>query len=139
MKILTIATACLLDKEGRLLTVRKRGTQYFMLPGGKTEPGERPLETVVRELAEEIGLTLGESDLHPLGQFEAPAANEPDHWVKADVFVGQVNRGSGILAQAEIDTLLWIAPHAPQDALLAPLLRERILPALSQWLGGATG
>ena len=45
---------------GALLTVRKRGTSRFMLPGGKLEPGETPVACAVREAAEEIGLTFVE-------------------------------------------------------------------------------
>lgn len=41
MTVFRIAAACLLDAQGRLLLVRKRGTRAFMLPGGKHEPGNR--------------------------------------------------------------------------------------------------
>ena len=37
---------------GEVLTVRKRGTTGFMLPGGKPEPGETAEETARREAAE---------------------------------------------------------------------------------------
>lgn len=137
MKILTIATACLVDETGRLLTVRKRGTLHFMLPGGKAEPGETPRATVLREVAEELGLVLEGEHLELLGLFEARAANEPDHWVRADVFVVPVTRAireGQIRAQAEIEALQWIDPLAPPDGPLAPLLRDRILPVLSKRL-----
>ncbi|MCY7264598.1 NUDIX domain-containing protein, partial [Pseudomonas protegens] len=49
---LNIAIACLIDERGRLLVVRKRSTRFFMLPGGKAEPGETPLQTLKRELHE---------------------------------------------------------------------------------------
>lgn len=78
---LTIAIACLFDEQGRVLVVRKRGTRFFMLPGGKAERGERPLDTLRRELHEELDLQLAEADFQPLGHFQAPAANEPGHQV----------------------------------------------------------
>ncbi|WP_206079956.1 NUDIX domain-containing protein [Propioniciclava coleopterorum] len=46
------------NPAGDLLLVRKRGTRAFMLPGGKVEPGETHAEAAVREVREEIGLTL---------------------------------------------------------------------------------
>ncbi|BDH55285.1 hypothetical protein [Tsukamurella sp. PLM1] len=44
MDVLTVAAVCFRDQTGRVLTVRKRGTDAFMLPGGKLEPG-RPRST----------------------------------------------------------------------------------------------
>ena len=35
-----IVAAVIVDEAGRLLLVRKRGTQAFMQPGGKIAPGE---------------------------------------------------------------------------------------------------
>ena len=52
MNTLTISAACLIDEAGRLLLVRKRNTQAFMLPGGKAEPGEDAISALSRELAE---------------------------------------------------------------------------------------
>lgn len=130
--ILRIATACLLDEAGRLLVVRKRGTGIYMLPGGKIEETESPMQALLRELHEELGLSVEHSELEPLGHFGSRAANEPDHWVEADVFIG---RACGqVRAQAEIEAVEWLALQQSQHIVLAPLLREVVLPALCQWL-----
>lgn len=78
MTTLTISAACLFDDAGRLLLVRKRNTLGFMLPGGKAEPGEDAITALIRELKEELNLSLPVQALQPLGQFRAAAANEPD-------------------------------------------------------------
>lgn len=127
-KLLKIATACLLDSDGRLLIVRKRGTRMFMLPGGKIEHGEAPLDALKRELLEELGLELESSSLHPLGHFRSRAANEPGHWVEADIFLGEALSAVG--AQAEIEALTWLDLNAQHRCELAPLLREQVIPAL---------
>ena len=129
---LRIATACLLDEAGRVLTVRKRGTQAFMLPGGKIEAGETPQQAVERELLEELGLRIDPSLLDSLGHFQSRAANEPDHWVEADVYFTRLE--SAVKAQAEIDALKWLDLNAERQEHLAPLLREQVLPALRQRL-----
>lgn len=126
--MLNIATACLFDGNGRMLVVRKRGSQIFMLPGGKTEPNETPLQSLCRELEEEIGLRIERTRLQPLGHFQARAANEPGHWVSADVFLG--NLDVEVTPQAEIEALDWVELHQPPRIPLAPLLREQIIPAL---------
>lgn len=130
--VLKISTACLFNEHGRILVVRKRDTRFFMLPGGKPEPGEIPIQTLKRELHEELGLLMEDSQLQPLGHFQARAANEPDHWVEADVFVGRLTMEAN--AQGEIEELGWLDLHAHQLDHLAPLLREQVLPALRQRL-----
>ena len=57
MTTLIISAACLLDDAGRLLLVRKRNTQAFMLPGGKAGPGEDAIAALTRELKEGLNLS----------------------------------------------------------------------------------
>lgn len=55
--------ALVLREDGRLLAVSRRGRPDDLgLPGGKIDPGEVPDEAVVRELAEETGVTLHEPE-----------------------------------------------------------------------------
>jgi 8-oxo-dGTP pyrophosphatase MutT (NUDIX family) len=128
-----IAAACLLDDAGRLLLVRKRGTQAFMLPGGKHEPGETSVEALLRELGEELDLHLPTSALTPLGHFQANAANEPDMRVDAQVFIAALPHA--VQPAAELEELAWLDTSADYPANLAPLLREQVLPALLAHLG----
>lgn len=57
-----------------------------MLPGGKHEPGEKALAALLRELREKLELRLPADARQPLGQYQAPAANEADTWRQADLF-----------------------------------------------------
>lgn len=61
-----VAVVLLPDDEGRaclLLTKRARGLRnhggQWALPGGRMDPAETAEQTALRELAEEVGLTLG--------------------------------------------------------------------------------
>ena len=128
MTTLTISAACLFDEAGRLLLVRKRNTQGFMLPGGKAEPGEDALTALTRELQEELNLSLPAHALQPLDQFRAEAANEPDTWIDASVF--QARLPHPVSAAAELEELRWLARADVPPATLAPLLREHVLPLL---------
>lgn len=129
MTTLDIAAACLIDADNRLLLVRKRNTRAFMLPGGKREPGESAHEALRRELQEELELSLPADALSPLGSFRAAAANEPDTWVEAQVFVARLEQP--VAPAAELEELAWLAPGQPLPDTLAPLLREQVLPALA--------
>jgi 8-oxo-dGTP diphosphatase len=68
-----------------------------------------------------------------LGKFSAPAANEPDHIVEAEVFHIRVRHDPVI--QSEIEEAVWVSPAEAETMHLAPLTRDCILP-LSLTLSG---
>lgn len=127
MKVIEIVAGVIRDSGGRVLTVRKRGTSAFMLPGGKRNAGEADLEALSRELAEELGCDLVEAK--HLGTYDAPAANEPETRVYGAIYLADV--AGGLVAQAEIEELLWVEPKAPPAVPLAPLLERQVLPRLA--------
>ncbi len=54
------ANLCFIVKEGRVLLIRKKrglGAGKINGPGGKLEPGETALDSAIREVREEIGVT----------------------------------------------------------------------------------
>lgn len=126
---IAVSAVVLRNEAGEVLTVRKRGTQRFMFPGGKPEPGETTAQTAIRETHEELGIDLDPAQLEHLGDFETDAANEPGHTVVASVFA---HPGvAGAVASGEIEELAWVAPDADRDDL-APLLRDAVFPALRE-------
>jgi 8-oxo-dGTP pyrophosphatase MutT (NUDIX family) len=126
-----VAAVVLRDADGRVLVVRKRGTSRFMLPGGKIEPGEAPAEAAIRELREEVGAELAPELLVLLGDWIAPAANEPGELVHGHVF--EHPWVAGLSARAEIAEVEWLHPDAMSMRLdLAPLLVTCVLPRLSR-------
>ena len=126
------ASVCVLS-DGSLLAVRKRGTFRFMLPGGKLEPGETPVDCAVREAAEEIGLLLVAGDLVELGDWTSPAANEPEALVRSTVFLAPPGQPDP-RPLGEIEELRWLPLDADGDEV-APLLVQHVLPALVARLG----
>ncbi|WP_349976217.1 NUDIX domain-containing protein [Pseudomonas sp. WHRI 8519] len=124
--VIRIAAALLIDPLGRTLLVRKRGTQAFMQPGGKIDAGETPLQALVRELQEELGVRIDPAQAIPMGRFSAPAANEPGYEVQAELF--RVDSAEAVVPAAEIEEVLWLAADQESMPELAPLTRDLILP-----------
>jgi len=127
MLIETVA-AVIRDAQGRMLLVRKQGSEIFIQPGGKREPGEVSLATLARELREELGVELQTGSAVRLGCFEDIAVHEAGARVRAEVFAVEV-RGEPC-AGAEIAGLAWVDPCAPGALRIAPLSRNQLLPAI---------
>ncbi|NNA57093.1 NUDIX hydrolase [Pseudomonas koreensis] len=124
--LIHIAAALLLNAKGQTLLVRKRGTTAFMQPGGKIEAHELPVHALARELEEELGLQIDPAQASFLGQFSAPAANEPGCVVQAEIF--QLTIDADVTPAAEIEEVLWVDPAIDPAVVLAPLTRDLILP-----------
>jgi len=69
MKIVTVASVALIDQDKKILLAKrpegKAMEGLWEFPGGKMEAGERPEETLKRELKEELGIVLCEACLLP--------------------------------------------------------------------------
>lgn len=128
---LIVAAVGFRDAADRILTVRKRGTSSFMLPSGKSEPGEGSGAAALREVHEELGVTVAWEDLTLLGSWTGAAANELDTLVDATVYLSTVVITP--VASAEIVELRWVDPTAKSkpEFPLAPLLIDFVFPALA--------
>lgn len=125
---IVVSAVVVRDSQGRVLTVRKRGTSRFMLPGGKLEPGESAGTAAAREFSEELAVSISVADLTPLGIFSTMAANESDTSLVATVFEHPMIAVAG--PAAEIEELRWVDPAAPGATSLAPLLADHVFPRL---------
>jgi 8-oxo-dGTP diphosphatase len=123
-----IASALLLNADKDLLVVRKKNSNFYMLPGGKVEGNESYKQTLLRELQEELNLELKESDFKYLGQHETGAANEQNTIVQGNIFILQNALVSLPKAHAELAEVRFISKITYQKFQLAHLLKEFALP-----------
>lgn len=78
MKQPVIDTVALILVRGRkLLLVRPKGKNVYYMPGGKREKGETDIETLKRELHEELGIGILDSSARFAGEFVAQAHGAP--------------------------------------------------------------
>ncbi|MCE7079305.1 NUDIX domain-containing protein [Streptomyces sp. ST2-7A] len=122
----TVAWVCV--EEGRILGTRSRGRTLFYIPGGKREAGENDLETLVREVREEVGVELVPDTVEPAGVYEAEADG---HGVGAVVRMAcYTARHRGVpRAGGEIEELAWLRyadrdRTAPVDRVVFDDLRD---------------
>lgn len=129
--VIKVTGVVLRRANGDVLTVRKRGTEMFMFPGGKPEPGESAVDTAVREVAEELGLALTPEDLELVGEWHTVAANEPGHALHSHVYASRVALTETPVPASEIVELRWQRVDGVEDVEdLAPLSRWHAIPAL---------
>jgi 8-oxo-dGTP diphosphatase len=117
----------LLIRDGRVLLCRKkRGTKLLILPGGKREAGESPLECLARELHEELGdVTAVLPELVDVYMYEAAGAKGKT--VRIELYSAEL--AGKPHAHSEIGELVWFGAKDDR-ALLAPSLAELIIPDL---------
>ncbi|MGP4112667.1 NUDIX hydrolase [Streptomyces sp. 4N509B] len=94
-------------EEGRILTARSRGRRLFYIPGGKREPGEDDVTTLLREVREELTVTLEPGSVAHLGTYTAQADGHPEGTlVRMACYTGSY-RGS-LAASGEIEEIAWL-------------------------------
>jgi 8-oxo-dGTP diphosphatase len=131
---LTLVVACaLIDADKRVLIAQrpegKSMAGLWEFPGGKVEPGERPETTLIRELHEEIGITVAEPCLAPLTF--ASHAYQTFHLLMP-LYV--CRRWEGLVIAREGQKLAWVRvgklrdySMPPADIPLIPHLEDLLL------------
>lgn len=115
--------------DHKVLEVRSAGKDIFVVPGGKLEPGETPIQALFRELHEELSLNLVPADLKPFGVYYATAAGTSNVRLRMDVYVVDVDPEE-IELDNEIEELAWIDSHNITDYELGSIFEHDIFPEL---------
>ena len=128
MKIID-KVALLYVKDGKILSTRSKGKDRYYLPGGKREEGESDLETLVREIREELSVDVVEETARFYGTFEAQAhGREEGVLVKMTCYTAEIH--GEWKADSEIAEVVWLTCRdmemvSPVDQLIFGDLRER--------------
>ena len=102
--IIELTNLCLIYHEDKILVEEKlwRGERGIVFPGGHVEKGESLLNSVIREMKEETGLTI-----------ENPVPCGFKNWINDDdsrylVLLYKTNRFSGELRSSEEGRVFWV-------------------------------
>lgn len=122
MKTINVSAAIIIH-EGKILCVQRGKSKHeyisekFEFPGGKIEPGEKPIETVVREISEELHM-----EIQPVREFITVTHNYPDFQLVMHSFICTAKRldfvltehlSSAWLITEKLFTLDWAAADLP--------------------------
>ena len=133
MRLLLVVAVALVDSDQRVLIAqRPEGKQLAGLwefPGGKLEPGERPEDGLIRELAEELGIAVKSACLAPL-TFASHAYD--DFHLLMPLFI--CRRWDGFVRSREGQALKWVRAKALRDYPMPPA-DEPLIPPLVDLLG----
>ncbi|PXX70913.1 ADP-ribose pyrophosphatase YjhB (NUDIX family) [Nocardia tenerifensis] len=92
---------------GRILCARPRGKDVFYIPGGKREGAETDLQTLVREIEEELTVALLPETVAHVGTYEAVHAPEQALVVRMSCYTADY-RGT-LSASSEIEEMAWFS------------------------------
>lgn len=115
-------------EDGKILSTRSRGKDVYYLPGGKREPGETDVQTLVREIREELDVAIAPGSVTHAGTFQAQA-----HGRAAGIAVRMTcytaDYQGALAPSSEIDELIWLTYAdrdrvSPVDQLIFDHLRE---------------
>jgi 8-oxo-dGTP diphosphatase len=119
IKLVLVAACALLDTDGRVLLAERPAGKpmagLWEFPGGKIEAGERPEETLIREMKEELGIVVREPCLAPLA-FASHAY--PDFHLLMPLFV--CRRWEGTVTALEGQRLAWVRPNRLREYKMPP-------------------
>ncbi len=118
-KIVLVAACALVDVDGRVLLAQrpegKTMAGLWEFPGGKVEAGERPEQSLIRELMEELGITVSDACLAPL---TFASHSYPDFHLLMPLYV--CRRWQGTVTALEGQQLAWVKPNRLRDYEMPP-------------------
>jgi 8-oxo-dGTP pyrophosphatase MutT (NUDIX family) len=123
--------AGILVNEKRLLVVRSRDKSAFFAPGGKVQAGECPRDALIRELREELTVTVIPADLTEFGTFYASATDDESKTLRMDVFFVHAWKGA-ITPSNEIEEVRWLSSAVPSNLVVGSIFRHEVLPRLKE-------
>ncbi|MFO1413079.1 MAG: Nudix family hydrolase [Burkholderiales bacterium] len=126
-RIVRVAAAVLLRPDGEVLLAQRPPGKpyegYWEFPGGKLEPGESPHAALVRELREELGITVTRAAPWLVQEFVYPHAHVELNFFRVFAWEGTLHGHDGQAFAWQVPGRFTVAPLLPANT--------RILAALS--------
>lgn len=130
-KIIEVSAAVLQRSDNTFLLAQRPSDKiwagYWEFPGGKIEPGETPYHALVRELHEELGITVQTAYPWLTRIFTYPHATVRLNFFRVTVWSGELHPHEGQQFSWQQPARVFVDPVLPANT---PVLRALELPAL---------
>jgi 8-oxo-dGTP diphosphatase len=114
-----VAACALIDADGRVLIAQRPAGKamagLWEFPGGKIDDGELPEQSLIRELKEELGITVNMACLAPL---TFASHSYPDFHLLMPLYV--CRKWDGTVTALEGQQLAWVKPNRLRDYEMPP-------------------
>ncbi len=130
------AVFAVVRREDQVLLVRRRDDLLWELPGGRVDLGESVVDALVREVAEEAGVTIKVTGV--AGVYSDPAHRQayPDGHVRQVLAVcfHAWTTGEEVPRPDQVETVAaeWVTPEQVDELAMHPAMRLRLAQALAQ-------
>lgn len=132
MKLTLVVACALVDADNRVLIAQRPANKamagLWEFPGGKVNDGERPEDALIRELAEELGVTVREACLAPL---TFASHGYTDFHLLMPLYI--CRRWEGTVTAREHQALAWVRANKLRDYPM-PQADLPLIPALTDLL-----
>ncbi|KAA1039931.1 NUDIX domain-containing protein [Macrococcus equipercicus] len=102
--------------DDKILLVKVRENEKYYLPGGKIEKGENDIQALIREIKEELSVTLEENKITYLDTITAPAYPDNENQVELRCYIYE--NLEKIIKSNEITDIQYI--DMAKENLIAP-------------------
>ncbi len=109
-------------ENGKVLCVRTKGKDKFYIPGGKIDQGENAENALIREISEELSITLSKETIIPAVKITAEAHGFTGSKVEMQCFFA--THAGSISINSEIEEIKWVSSDYLQSC--APAAQKAV-------------
>ena len=132
-----VVKALVLNSRGEVLILRRSSTDSarphdWDLPGGGIDPGEEPGQAVLREIAEEVSISLTADAIRLIGKETTQYGEPRNHVVLRFLYNARVDDNTTVSLSYEHDQFEWLPLEAALERIKHLVWGELALRARAQ-------
>jgi 8-oxo-dGTP pyrophosphatase MutT (NUDIX family) len=94
-------------QKGKILSTKSKGKTKYYIPGGKRESGESDEQTLIREIAEELSVSIIPNTAEYIGTFSAQSDGEKEG-INVIMTCYKAKYSGNLKANSEIEEIKWL-------------------------------